>query len=469
LYVSFSQLLTMLLSLVLLACGLIARADVFPNYPAADILRSGSTCRIGWAGDTSSRTAWKDMSIQFMTGDNYNMVHITTVATGQDGTVDGSFTWTCPEVTPNSAIYFYQFRSPHTPNYQWTTRFTIASSSGQTTPPLESTQPNGALIPWGIGALKNPSAAIPPPVFTPTPTPTKATTTTSAPTVTATPTNVAPGVVSGCTSFFTETNLLCWQIFSQFGITQQDFEAWNGGANVCNTLQSGLAYCVARTAPSTSKAPSTSTTSSTSTTPSTPTNPASPISTPTNVAPNVVPRCTAFFTETNLFCYEIAAKFGISVDDFQAWNGGSSVCNTLQTGLAYCVAALPANAASGVVPGCRSFFTETNLLCYQIADKFGITVAQFQSWNGGSNVCNVLETGVAYCVVGPASGSPAPAPTSPVPAPTSTAPAPAATPTNVAAGVVPGCTKFFTETDLLCYQIAANFGITVAQVREFFS
>ncbi|KAF5378802.1 hypothetical protein D9615_006996 [Tricholomella constricta] len=422
----------MLLSLILLACGLVARADVFPNFPAADIERSGSTCRIGWGGDTSSTTAWKDMTIQLMTGDNFNMVHITTVATAQDGTVDGSFSWICPEVTPNSAIYFYQFRSPHTPNYQWTTRFTIASSSGQTTPPTNNTQPDGANIPWGTGALKDPSIAVPPPVFPTTTTTTNPTPTTTVPTSTATPTNVAPGIVAGCTGFFTETDLLCWQIVSQFGITLEDFEAWNGGSNVCNTLQAGLAYCIARP---------------------TPTNP-SPVPTPTNVAPSVVTGCTAFFTETNLLCYEIAQKFGITVDNFEAWNGGSSVCNTLQTGLAYCVAAQPANAAPSVIAGCRSFFTETNLLCYQIAEQYGITVSQFQDWNGGSNVCNVLEPGLAYCVVGPS-------PTTP------TTPAPVPTPTNVASGVVAGCTNFFTETDLLCYQIAANFGITVTQFEAW--
>ncbi|RDB14693.1 hypothetical protein Hypma_016310 [Hypsizygus marmoreus] len=410
---------------ILLIFALLARADVFPNEPAGGIYRSGTTCRIGWAGDTTSSTAWKDMTIQLMTGDNFNMVHITTVATGRDGTVDGSFSWICPEVTPNSAIYFYQFRSPHTPNYQWTTRFTIASSTGQTTPPSENIQPDGAHIPWGTGALKDPSAAVPAPVF-PSPT----TTTTTVPTPTATPSNVAPGVVSGCTGFFTETNLLCWQIVSQFGITLENFEAWNGGANVCNILQTGLAYCIARPTPTGS----------------------SPVPTPTNVAPSVVTGCTAFFTETNLLCYEIAERFGITVTNFQAWNGGANVCNVLETGLAYCVAAQPANAAPGVIAGCTSFFTETNLLCYEIAAQYGITVGQFQSWNGGSNVCNVLEPGLAYCIAGPTTTTPAPS----VP-----------TPTNVASGVVAGCMNFYTETDLLCYQIAANFGITVAQFEAW--
>lgn len=106
-----------------------------------------------------------------MTGSNYNMVFMTSayrnvlsvtklneipsvpstaVATGlvldlnfllppnanetpQDGTKDGTFSWTCPQVNPYSDIYFYQFVSPlETSNPQWTTRFAIASSSGAT-------------------------------------------------------------------------------------------------------------------------------------------------------------------------------------------------------------------------------------------------------------------------------------------------------------------------------------------------
>ncbi|KAG6908737.1 hypothetical protein DXG01_003441 [Tephrocybe rancida] len=363
---------------VLLASIYQVRAVVFPNFPAGDIQTAGKTCHIAWGGDTASTTAWKDMSIEFMTGDNFNMVHLTTVTTGRDGTVAGSFDWVCPQVTPNAAIYFYQFRSPNTPDYAWTTRFPVASSSGQITSPPNSTQPDGAQIPWGTGALVDPSSGTPPPVFTTTTT-TSTPTTTQPPTSTATPTNVAPGVVAGCTNFFTETNLLCYQIASTFSITVENFETWNGGTGVCNALQSGLAYCVG--------------------------------SKPSNIAPGAIATCTSYFTETTLLCYEIAAKFGITVAQFEAWNGGASVCNVLQTGVSYCVAApattttappvaTPTNVATGVISGCTNFFTETTLLCYEIAANYGITVDQFESWNG-AGVCNVLVTGKAYCVAGP--------------------------------------------------------------------
>lgn len=149
------------------ASTLLVRADVTPSAPGpGSVFKEGDNCQITWKGDADSKTVWKDMSIELMTGDNFNMVHLTTVANNQDGTVDGQFQYPCPEVTPNAAIYFYQFSTANTPNLTWTTRFTIAGADGSTTEPTESTQPGtNAAIPWGTGALKDPSKATPPPSF----------------------------------------------------------------------------------------------------------------------------------------------------------------------------------------------------------------------------------------------------------------------------------------------------------------
>ncbi|KAJ3918703.1 hypothetical protein F5877DRAFT_41974 [Lentinula edodes] len=148
--------------LVSAASTLLVRADVVPDTPATGT--AGSTCSITWTGDSSSN--WSDMAIEFMTGDNFNMVFLTTVATGLDGTKSGSYSWTCPEVNPYSAIYFYQFISPvESGNPVWTTRFAIASSSGETTTPPNSTQPDGEAIPWGTGALVDASSVSAVPSF----------------------------------------------------------------------------------------------------------------------------------------------------------------------------------------------------------------------------------------------------------------------------------------------------------------
>lgn len=80
------------------------------------------------------------------------MTRVTTVASGVDGT-DSSlspYTWTCPEVDPYSAIYFYQVRltvswavyvvralaltntqltnGANSPESAWTTRFAVRLS-----------------------------------------------------------------------------------------------------------------------------------------------------------------------------------------------------------------------------------------------------------------------------------------------------------------------------------------------------
>ncbi|KAK0501799.1 hypothetical protein EDD18DRAFT_1144430 [Armillaria luteobubalina] len=141
-------------------------ADVTPTVPGpGDSYDEGASCVIAWTGDKSSTTAWKNMAIELMSGSNTAMVHITTVATGQDGTVDGTYNYTCPNVTPNSAIYFYQFTAPASPNTTWVTRFTIAGVDGTSTAPANSLQPDGSAIPWGVGALVDPSLAVAAPSF----------------------------------------------------------------------------------------------------------------------------------------------------------------------------------------------------------------------------------------------------------------------------------------------------------------
>ena len=65
-------------ALFVLAAPLIACADVTPTEPApAEVFNAGTTCHIAWDGDANSTTSWKDMTIQLMTGDNFNMIALT--------------------------------------------------------------------------------------------------------------------------------------------------------------------------------------------------------------------------------------------------------------------------------------------------------------------------------------------------------------------------------------------------------
>ena len=53
-------------------------ADVTPSEPGpGSVFKAGSTCLVTWLGDTASSTIWKNMAIELMSGDNFNMVHVT--------------------------------------------------------------------------------------------------------------------------------------------------------------------------------------------------------------------------------------------------------------------------------------------------------------------------------------------------------------------------------------------------------
>ncbi|KAH9973380.1 hypothetical protein BJV74DRAFT_850335 [Russula compacta] len=139
-------------------------ADPAPSSPGpGDVFKPGSACPIAWTPDSTG--TWKTMNIELMTGDNLNMVHLTTVGSVDGTTSPGTYSYTCPAVTIPSAIYFYQFTSPSSSDKLWTGRFTITDSSGATVSPPNTTQPDGEAIPWGTGALTDPSKAVAAPVI----------------------------------------------------------------------------------------------------------------------------------------------------------------------------------------------------------------------------------------------------------------------------------------------------------------
>ncbi|THH12076.1 hypothetical protein EW145_g242 [Phellinidium pouzarii] len=135
-------------------------AQVGPTEPApGDSFNEGASCTIDWTVDTTGQ--WTTLNIELMTGSNEDMEHLTTVAT-VDGTKQSSFSYTCPQVTPNSAIYFYQFSTPAAPsNKTWTGRFSIADTNGKTTDPTETTDG----IQWGTGKLLDASSTTPAPSY----------------------------------------------------------------------------------------------------------------------------------------------------------------------------------------------------------------------------------------------------------------------------------------------------------------
>ena len=154
------------LAVALLSSPLLARAIIMPSEPTpGTIFNEGTKCKISWGADPEPNSLWKETNIQFMTGDNFQMVHLTTVAT-VDGSQAGTFEWDCPDVTINSLIYFYQFSSPETKDRTWTGRFGIGSVDGEVTEPTETnTVGTEDKVKWGTGALADPASAEPAPAY----------------------------------------------------------------------------------------------------------------------------------------------------------------------------------------------------------------------------------------------------------------------------------------------------------------
>ncbi|KAG8936010.1 hypothetical protein FRC02_005206 [Tulasnella sp. 418] len=158
----------MLSAAILATFALVSGVVAQPSPLTPSTANEGAPCVITWEPDTTGE--WKETNIQLMTGDNINMLHITTVTT-LDTTKpapDNTFTWPCPAVNPNSLIYFYQFSTASDPtNLQWTTRFAIAGPNGELVQPENAVQPDAtkSQIPWGVGNLENPSSAKPAPAY----------------------------------------------------------------------------------------------------------------------------------------------------------------------------------------------------------------------------------------------------------------------------------------------------------------
>ncbi|TFY78151.1 hypothetical protein EWM64_g5861, partial [Hericium alpestre] len=80
-----------------LAASVSATPD--PTEPGpGQVFKEGGSCHLAWSADTTG--TWKATTILLRTGDNLNMVTLTTVATGIDTTKAGVYDWPCPTVSP---------------------------------------------------------------------------------------------------------------------------------------------------------------------------------------------------------------------------------------------------------------------------------------------------------------------------------------------------------------------------------
>ncbi|EGD89384.2 hypothetical protein H112_03004 [Trichophyton rubrum D6] len=221
----------------------------------------------------------------------------------------------------------------------------------------------------------------------------------------------------------------CDTLSDRWGITIDIFKSLNPGVN-CPNLVANMEYCVAGTvSPDT---PSTTTTAKPTMTPtSTPTKTTTTSTATTTRAmtttissdapsptqPGLAKDCDKFhLVVSGDNCYSIQTKYGISTDQFKAWNPYiNAECSNLWADYYVCVhvpgatisTSMPMPTPSGpqpqmpgIVSNCRKFhLIQAGDNCYTINQAVGITLAQFRSWNKNVNAdCSNIWLGYYVCI-----------------------------------------------------------------------
>ncbi|OJJ66126.1 hypothetical protein ASPBRDRAFT_211716 [Aspergillus brasiliensis CBS 101740] len=181
----------------------------------------------------------------------------------------------------------------------------------------------------------------------------------------------------------------CKSFAASWGQSLESFQALNPGV-ACPTLTAGQSYCVVGTV---TNDPTTTTIGTTATT----TTSSSSSYEPTQ--PGVPSNCDKFhLVASGDQCDTIESQYGISDDQFKAWNPSiDSSCSNLWLDYYVCVHVPGATTTSstpqptptgfqpqmpGIVSNCKTFYkVQEGDSCYSIDTAAGITLAQFRSWN----------------------------------------------------------------------------------------
>ncbi|KAK1565963.1 uncharacterized protein LY79DRAFT_529670 [Colletotrichum navitas] len=257
-----------------------------------------------------------------------------------------------------------------------------------------------------------------PPVSTAGPTTTLTSKTTSSTIPSTTTTSIGNGVstpmptqaqiVKNCNKFyFVQSGESCSSVASANSITLAQFLEWNPSAgSSCAGLWANAYACVGIIGGATATSRPTATTTT-----------GNGIATPTPTQPNMVGNCDAFYRViSGDTCAAIASKSGISLSQFVEWNpsvGGS--CSGLWLDVYVCISivghtpsptnpgngvATPAPIQDGMTKNCKTFhFVVSGNTCATIAQQYGITAAQFVSWNPAvGSSCTGLWANTYACV-----------------------------------------------------------------------
>ncbi|KAL2125946.1 hypothetical protein VTI74DRAFT_2157 [Chaetomium olivicolor] len=210
-------------------------------------------------------------------------------------------------------------------------------------------------------------------------------TTTTAPTPSNSPT--MPGIAPNCDRFYRiKSGDQCDTIAASNGITVAQLRSWNTEINAaCSNLW--LDYYICTHVPG-SVLPST-----TSTAPAPSNSPA---------LPGAVSNCNKWYKiASGDTCEKIAAKNTITVAQFRSWNTQiNTSCNNLWLDYYACVG-VPGAATPmpDIVSNCsRYYLVVSGDGCDSIAQKNGITVANFRRWNPYINsACTNLWANALVC------------------------------------------------------------------------
>ncbi|GAB1211057.1 hypothetical protein ATERTT37_000169 [Aspergillus terreus] len=265
----------------------------------------------------------------------------------------------------------------------------------------------------------------------------------------------------------------CESFASTWGLSVAELQQLNPGIS-CPSLDTSKLYCVIGTL--TDNGSSTTLTTTTSTTTS-----SAPTNSPT--MPGIAENCDGFYKiSSGDQCDTIAKAYGISTAQLLSWNTEiDDNCSNLWLGYYICVhvpgatttapgtpeptdgsGSGPVPQLPGIVDNCDEFYKVTSGdTCDSITKAYGISTAQFKSWNTGvDDSCTNLWLDYYVCVHVPGATTTAPGAAEPTTDPSS--------PTPKLPGIVDNCKSFhLIESGDSCWSIYTEAGITLEQLREW--
>ncbi|KAJ5874990.1 uncharacterized protein N7529_003420 [Penicillium soppii] len=167
---------------------------------------------------------------------------------------------------------------------------------------------------------------------------------------------------------------------------------------------------------------------------------------------------------------DLVAGSAYCVDPLSGWNYGNSISNATTT-TSVSVASTPAvPTQTGIVSDCNKYYTAQNGdNCATVAAEFGITTAQFLTWNPAvsSDCTSGFWVDEAYCV-GVSSATTTTTTTTAVPTTSTSSKAATAytvtAPAPTQSGIASDCDQYYVPVDGdTCETVVSEFGITTAQ------